>query len=205
MVWESLGAFCQTPGRLSYAFPWGVASYHKMPLYHKMPDWWSAAEMVVLLEGSPSSREEIWSSVTMTIGFLVTSLTKALLTRLLNLPKQPALGRLLVVPNFFNLRMMEATVFLGTFNAAESCWYPSPNLCLDTIPSRSFMDNTVDLMALFLLWHALSTVEPYVDRCVPFLIMSNQLNLPQVDSNQVVETSRMINVKWDAPELNWVS
>ena len=34
----------------------------------------------------------------------------------------------------------------------------------------------------------------YIDRCVPFQIMSNQLNLPQVDSNQVVETSeRTIN------------
>ena len=29
---------------------------------------------------------------------------------------------------------------------------------------------------------------PYIDRCVPFQIMSNQLNVPQVDSNQVVET-----------------
>ena len=29
-----------------------------------------------------------------------------------------ALGRVLVVPNFFHFRMMEATVFLGTFNAA---------------------------------------------------------------------------------------
>ena len=28
---------------------------------------------------------------------------------------------------------------------------------------------------------------PYIDRCVPVQIMSNQLNLPQVDSNQVVE------------------
>jgi hypothetical protein len=31
---------------------------------------------------------------------------------------------------------------------------------------------------------------PYIDRCVPFQIPSNQLNLPQVDSNQVVETSQ---------------
>ena len=38
------------------------------------PDWWSAAEMVVLLEGSPISTEELWSSVRVTIGFLVTSL-----------------------------------------------------------------------------------------------------------------------------------
>ena len=41
--------------------------------------WWSAVEMVVLLEGSLISTEELWSSVRGTIGFLVTSLTKALL------------------------------------------------------------------------------------------------------------------------------
>jgi hypothetical protein len=39
--------------------------------------------MVVLLEGSPISTEELWSSVRVTIGFLVTSLTKALLPLLL--------------------------------------------------------------------------------------------------------------------------
>ena len=50
------------------------------------PDLWSAAEMVVLLEGSPISTEELWSSVRVTIRFLVTFLTKALLPRLLSLP-----------------------------------------------------------------------------------------------------------------------
>ena len=34
-----------------------------------------------------------------------------------------------MVPNFFHLRMTEATVLLGTFNAAEMFWYPSPDLC----------------------------------------------------------------------------
>ena len=103
-----------------------------------------------------------------------------------------------MVPNFFHLRMMEATVFLGTFNAAEICWYPSTDLCLDTILSLSSTDNSFDLMAWILLGHGLSTVRSYIDRCVPFQIMSNQLNLPQVDS-QVVEASqgrsisRMIN------------
>ena len=72
--------------------------------------------MVVLLEGSPISTEELWSSVRVTIGFLITSLTKALLSRLLTLAGQPALGRVLVVPNFFHLRMMAPTVFLGTLN-----------------------------------------------------------------------------------------
>jgi hypothetical protein len=32
----------------------------------------------------------------------------------------------------------------------------------------------------------------YTDSHVPFQIMSNQLNLPQVASNQVVETATMI-------------
>ena len=107
--------------------------------------------MVVLLEGSPISTEELWCSFRVTIRFLVTSMTKVLLPRLLSLAGRPARGRVLVVPNFFHLRMMEATVFLGTFNAAEIFWYPSPNLCLDTILSRSSLENSLDLMAWFLL------------------------------------------------------
>ena len=54
---------------------------------------------------------------------------------------------------------------------------PSPDLCFD-------------LMAWFLLWYALSAAKTYLDGCVPFQILSNQLNLPQVDSNQGVETSQ---------------
>jgi hypothetical protein len=56
--------------------------------------------------------------------------------------------------------------------------------------SRSSTDNSFDLMAWFLLWHALSTLGPYIDRSLPFQIMSNQMNLRQVYSNQVVETSQ---------------
>ena len=93
--------------------------------------------------------------------------------------------------------MMEANVFLGTFNAGEMYWYPSPGLCLNRILSRSSTDNFFDLTAWFLLWHALSTVGPYIDRCVPFQIMSNQLNLPQVDSNRHLKDDQW---KQDAPE-----
>ena len=119
------------------------------PLYHKGLISGSAPEMVVLLEGSPISTEGLWSSARVTIGFLVTSPSKALLPRLLGLAGRPALGRVLVVQNIFRLRMTEATVFLGIFNAAEIV--PSPDLCLDTILSRSFMDYSFDLMAWFLL------------------------------------------------------
>ena len=72
-------------------------------------------------DGCPSSTEELYSSVRVTIGFWVTSLTRALLPWLLSLARQPSLERVLMVPNFFYLRMMEATMFLGTFNAAEMC------------------------------------------------------------------------------------
>ena len=94
--------------------------------------------MVVLLEGSPISTEELWRSVRVTIGFLVTSLSKALLPRMLSLAGRPALGRVLVVPNVFHLRTMEATVFVWTFNAAEMFWYPSPDLYHDTILSKLY-------------------------------------------------------------------
>ena len=70
---------------------------------------------------------------------------------LLSLAGWPALGRLLVVPIFFHLRIMEATVFSVTSNAAEMFWYPSHDLCLDTILSWSSTDKSFDLMAWLLL------------------------------------------------------
>ena len=99
------------------------------------PDWWSAAEKVVLLEGSSISTEELWSSIRVNIRLVITSLTKDLLPRLLSFAGRPALGRAVVVPSVFQLKMMEATVFLWTFNAAE----------------KSSTDNSVDPMAWFLL------------------------------------------------------
>ena len=139
--------------------------------------------MVVLLEGSPISTEELWSSVRLTIRFLFTSLTKPLLLQLFSLAGRPTLGTVLVFHNFFHFIMIGPTLFLGTFNAADIFWYPFPDLCLDTILARSSMDNSFNLMAWFLLRHALSAVGPYIDKRVPFQMMSNQFNLPQVDSN----------------------
>ena len=87
--------------------------------------------MGFLLEGSPISTE-------------VNSLTKALPPQLLTLAWWPDLERVLLVPNFFHLRMMEATVFLWTFNEAEMCWYPFSGLCLDT--NRRSANNSFDLI-----------------------------------------------------------
>ena len=74
----------------------------------------------------------------------------------------------------------------------QKCFGTLPHICnstqsclgaLWTIPSTLWN-------VFFLLRIALSTVGPYIDRCVPFQIMSNQFKLQQVDSNQVVETSQ---------------
>ncbi len=57
-----------------------------------------------------------------------------------------------------------------------------------------------------LLWHALWAVRSYIDRCVAFLIKSNQYNQTQLDSNEGVEHLKDDQKKWTAPELNiWVS
>ena len=73
-------------------------------------------------------------------------------------------------------------MLIGTFKAADIFLYPSPDLFLKTILSWRSTDNSFDfLRGLFSDMH--STVGPYIDRCVPFQIMSNQFNLPQVDSN----------------------
>lgn len=66
--------------------------------------------MIVLLEGSPISTEERWSSVRVIIRFSITSQTKALVPQLLILAGQPALARVLMVPNFLHLAVMETTV-----------------------------------------------------------------------------------------------
>ena len=62
-------------------------SVFRLALYHKG----LIGGVFVLLEGSPISTEKLWSSARVTIGFLVTSLTKALLPQLLSLAVQPAL------------------------------------------------------------------------------------------------------------------
>ena len=148
------------------------------------PDWWSAAEMVVLLEGSPLSTEQCWSSVRVTIGFLVTSLTKALLPRSLRVDGSPALGRVLVVPNFFHLQMIKATHWdlqcCGNFSVVFPRSVPRYNPVSEV--HRQFL-------GLHVLVCALTCTVTTFYRNVIFQIMTNQLNLPQVDCNQVVETS----------------
>ena len=72
--------------------------------------------MVVLLEGSPISTETL-EPCQSDHRVLVHLPDQELLPQLVRLASRPALGRTLVVPNFFQLKVME-----DTFNAAEMFW-----------------------------------------------------------------------------------
>lgn len=58
-----------------------------------------------------------------------------------------------------------------------------------TLPQNRASIQSLDFMSWFVFRHALSTIEPYIDKCVVFQSMSSQLNLSQVDSTKVGETS----------------
>ena len=134
------------------------------------------------------STEELWSSVRETFRFLVTSRTKALLPRLLSLSGRPALGRVLVVPNFFHLRMMGGHGVLGDLQCCRNVLVPFHR----SVPRQSPVS---ERYGQFLRPHGLvfaltcnvncGTLYTHTSVC-----LSNQLHLSQVDSNQVVKTSQ---------------
>ena len=139
--------------------------------------------MVVLLEDSPISTEELWRSVRVTIGLLDISTSPiAQYGRVFSSRKSLGGSKRRWLKNNGGPGVIEDLYccrhFLVTFPRSVTRHNPVSELL--TIPLTSWL----------LLRHALSIVGPYIDRCVPFQIMSYQLNLPQVDSNQVVERSQ---------------
>ena len=73
-------------------------------------------------------------------------------------------------------------MLLGTFNIAD-LFYSHPQI----YASR---EQFVRPHGLVFALMPISALRPYIDRCVPFQMMSKQLNLPQRDSSQGVETSQ---------------
>ncbi len=57
----------------------------------------------------------------------------------------------------------------------------------------------------YLLWHALWAVRSYIDRCVAFLIKSNQYNQTQLDSNEGVEPSQGWSEEMDSTWVKYMS
>ncbi len=56
-----------------------------------------------------------------------------------------------------------------------------------------------------LLWHALWAVRSYIDRCVAFLIKSNQYNQTQLDSNEGVEPSQGWSEEMDSTWVKYIN
>lgn len=86
-----------------FSFSWSESPSGDFSTWPYRPDWWSGAEMVIL-EVSLFSTNQQWSSVRVTLNFLIICLTTALWLQALVLP--------------------EASVLIGTFNAAEM--FPLP-------------------------------------------------------------------------------
>ena len=134
--------------------------------------------VIVLLEGEPLAL----SAVDQVFIKDVSALCSIQLS--LNTDHSPSPCCWKTPPDFIHLRIIEATMLLGTFNAAEFfCILPqicaSTQFCLwalQAAPSTSWLGFCSDM-------HALSAVKPYIDRYVPFQITSNKLNLPLVDYN----------------------
>ena len=91
--------------------------------------------MFVLLEVSPISTQDLWSSVRVTIGFLVTSLTKALLLRLLSLAVRkkilcspPQLPRHNPVGSSFDLMIWPVLICIVSCETfyRQVCAFPNP-------------------------------------------------------------------------------
>ena len=92
--------------------------------------------MVVLLEGSPISIKELCQSDHRVLG---------------HLPDQGPSPLIAQFGQAASSRKSLGGSELLPFKNDGFFWYPSPDLCLDTILSWSSTDNSFDLMAWFLL------------------------------------------------------
>lgn len=125
MVWESVGAFWQAPSGLSCAFYWGVAFV--CPLYHKgvisgvLQRWLSIWKVLPSPQRNSGALSE-WPSGSWSPPWP----TPFFPDWQGGLAGRPALGRVLIVPNIFHLRMMGATVFLATFKCCRNVLVPLP-------------------------------------------------------------------------------
>ena len=125
LFFASKGLFCKLKSGLSCVFHSGEASV--WPLCHE-------AQIGGVLRWGLSfwrflpSPHRISGAQLVTIGFLVTSLTKALLPQLLSLARRPALGRVLVVPN----PLSELWRPLGNLQCSRKGFCSLPQICAST-------------------------------------------------------------------------
>ena len=125
-VWQPFRVFLETPSGLSRVFP---VTEERLPSGHFAMKPRSVEHCS---DGCPSGSVSHLHTGSLELGQsdhrILSHLSyEALVPWLVSLAGQAALGRTLVVPNFFHLRIMEATVLLGTFHAADL-----PQICAST-------------------------------------------------------------------------
>ena len=141
------------------------------------------------------STQGLWSSARVTIGFLFTTLTKALLPWSLSFARQPVLGTVLVVPNIFHYKNYGGHCCLGNLQCSRM-FCRLPQVCASTL-TLSLAQSLVSELCRQLLWpHGLVFAlicivccETIYRQVCAFQNISNKCNSPQV--NQGIE-------KWEA-------
>ena len=151
MVWESLGAFWPTPSGLSGAFYWGVASV--WPIYHKGRICGVLQRWLPIWKFLPSSQRNSGALSEWPSGSWSPRPRHFSPDCSVWPGSWKSLGGFKLLP----FKNDGGHCVLVDLQCSRMFWYSSPALYLDTILSRSSMDNSYDLMAWFLLWHALST------------------------------------------------
>ncbi len=175
------------------------------PLCHKAPtggglQWW-----LTFYNFLPSPEWHLWSSATWSLGSSL-PLSPRLFSPIAQFGRTASSRKGSGRPKRLPFSIMEAHCALRNLKCSRIFFVTLARICalpqfclwaLQAVPLTSWFS---------LLWHALWAVRSYIDRCVAFLIKSNQYNQTQLDSNEGVEPSQGWSEKWTAPELNiWVS
>ena len=180
MVWKSFRCIFKTPGGLPCAFYEGVASV--WPLYHTglidglLQRWLSFWKVLLSPQRNAGTLTE-WPLDSWSPPWLRPFSPIAQFRRPASSRKSPGGSELLPFTDdgghFAQWDLQSSRIFSVPF----PIFVPQDN------PVSEVYGQFLWLHAWFVLWHALSTVGPHINRCVPSQIIPNQLNLPQVDSN----------------------
>lgn len=143
--------------------------------------------MAGLLELFQICSQDVWNSAQVTIGLLVMSWTETLFCQTASFCPT-VLDKVMIVPNFFHLRMLEATA-LGALQWSSF---------LKTFPRRGTL--AAALLTTGLNFYAPIAVRSDINRHGFLSITSNQLNITLEMQKQSVKTSQRWTKGMKAPQ-----
>ncbi len=170
-------------------------------------DWWSVAVMFSYLHNLQNENLHrsvlygsvtilwSWSSTRVTIGFLITTLIKALLPSVAQFTWETSSWKSPGCFKLFPLRVTETTCFCDPSMQQSFFLNSSPDVWLDAslfLSSRQFFFFLPQGL-VFALKCIISLLDLFFKMCVPFQIIPIQLNLPNVNFTQSVVTSMLLS------------